>query len=1424
VEGKKRAHMSNLLPDIDFLRIRPFQNSRNKGFEELSVQLFRATFTDKTEFYRVDDKGGDGGVEDIAIISENEKVGMQAKYFTSLDQSQWSQINNSVRTAIQTHAPDLIEYRIYTPQNRSKKTETWENYKRKWNEFARSKNGYILDIKFCWEGETELRTELIKEEHREKLQYWFNFPSFCFEWLMKEFNKSKAAIDTRYTPKLHIRTYVESQLNAFCLNQKFKDILVEHFEKLKYNITELLDRLNELPVEQKDNIGNGREFINSIFRNAISVPSFESLHSICINIEEVLDSAREYYYKLQKDHPKYNTNSYSGNPYDYELLLLRKSIKNCTSALSFISSFQVYDKQFLLLQGEAGTGKSHVMTNLAENCLKREQSSLLFVGEHFISGDPPHQQIKNIIEWEGSFHALLQLLEQDARVKQKPSLILIDALNECGNKKIWKNHLLSLIEEMKNFPNVRLLISCRSDFSQFVLPESLSKSENHYFGYIEHHGFDLNFSEAVETYFKGYGIRSDHFPPLIEEFRNPLFLKTFCEAFAGRKIPGGPLGLDSVMEARIDQCRKEVINRIDCPEYIINEAIEFISKEIQKNNGIGIHQEKVQRKMDELYPTSGVSTSLYTSLKSNGFIIETYIRGELIVRFPYERFSDYLIAKRILNKSKVRDLKRGWRKNGRLFQEYLADPFKYRNLLRMFAILVPEKYQIDLINLVKEPTYMQTLGKIPLLKRLIKKEIPDSTSYYLDFWEALVWRSRKSITEATTVLVGECVSLIDSDVILNGLFKMVTIPDHPYNAICLHSYLKKLSLSQLEYKWTIPVSNITEYSSSSIESLIDWIFNVSPNQVDNKQAWLAALALTWLLSSNNRGLRKRVSLALIKLLLGRTELVVKLIEEFHDCVDPYIQERIYATACGVVLRESNKNRIELLTSVVYKYVFSGESVPPNILIRDYAFTIMEYGKYKQALAPEVDFKKINPPYRSNWTGFSKGNDLEDRYRRDGWDTIRASLQPEKSGWYGDFGRYVMEAAVHRFSNQRLNETYTPGKKYENILDGADTGNFIFNRVRELGWCPELFGEYEKTLRSGRLRVDEEERKVERISKKYQWIGLYELLGHLADNYWLHPDYEDDEPRVCHGAEPFFIREFDPSQPLVDPNTKFSLNEDDKNEDFELSDVKINPLDNNFSDEFLLLDRKAWVESPPKDFSSLIEMKKIDKSDWLLLAGHFYQEEKLKIYQDESIVGRNKLWVDIRCWLIEKEYLNLFIAYIKNVKFHGSGVGHIELQNSWLGEYPWTNDCQWIREACTVSPEWVRGCSIDILTTECEYRKEGSSQQGFLPSPQVIDFLDLHWSGEGFDYLNKYGEKICTSIGDNKEGEPYLYIRKDILLKKIKEAGYIPVWAGLSEKSCYSYKASKSIVLKWAVTQRIYGERENCIYKIEDKKYDIPLYR
>ena len=56
----------------------------------------------------------------------------------------------------------------------------------------------------------------------------------------------------------------------------------------------------------------------------------------------------------------------------------------------------------------------------------------------------------------------------------------------------------------------------------------------------------------------------------------------------------------------------------------------------------------------------------------------------------------------------------------------------------------------------------------------------------------------------------------------------------------------------------------------------------------------------------------------------------------------------------------------------------------------------------------------------------------------------------------------------------------------------------------LGWTPERFERLERGRRGGH------DGPVERYGKKYQWIGLYEILGRIADKYKLRERWSDTE--------------------------------------------------------------------------------------------------------------------------------------------------------------------------------------------------------------------------------------------------------------------------------------------------------------------------
>jgi hypothetical protein len=98
--------------NLDWSGIRPLNGSSHNGFEELCAQLAENEIPKGARFER---KGTpDAGVECYAILDDGTEWGWQAKYFDSLGNSQWSQLDDSVETALDKH-PRLVRYFICIP-------------------------------------------------------------------------------------------------------------------------------------------------------------------------------------------------------------------------------------------------------------------------------------------------------------------------------------------------------------------------------------------------------------------------------------------------------------------------------------------------------------------------------------------------------------------------------------------------------------------------------------------------------------------------------------------------------------------------------------------------------------------------------------------------------------------------------------------------------------------------------------------------------------------------------------------------------------------------------------------------------------------------------------------------------------------------------------------------------------------------------------------------------------------------------------------------------------------------------------------------------------------------------------------------------------------------------------------------------------
>lgn len=1409
-----------MLPDIDFKKIRPLKDTRNKGFEELCVQIFRSSFSSTTNFYRVDDGGGDGGVEDIAFNNDGTKIGLQAKFFEKLGKTQWGQINNSVRNALQSHIPDLIEYRIVCPCDRSKDSTSWDNYCAKWQKFAKEL-GYTTDVNFVWQGATELQNVLTNKEHHDKLYYWFGCRRFSTEWLLENFQATKKLLDVRYSPSLHVRTESEIFLDAFFITDGFETLFWELIQNVASSALEALEAI------KSDTIGHearklGEEvarFRSSFFDNCRAPSIYKCQNCFQQLRDSLVDVYRKYERLREEKEPDGNKSIYTSRPYSYQLASLEKLFDTLHRADAFVERFKSYDLQKAVVFGNAGAGKSHLIARSVANAISKQQPAILVLGEQFLSSEVPLVQLCRILGWEEGGEALLGALNAAASVRGKPAIIAIDALNESGERKLWNSHLLQTVAQITTYRNIRVIVSCRSDFAPFILPKLLSEGKDPEWSSIEHQGFGDDVFKAVATYFDGYNVKSDHFPPVLEEFRNPLFLKTFCEAYSNSRVPSGPLSFDKILQKRVKKCQESIRDATDCPEYKVKNAIDILASRIAENRGQPVPYDEIRSEIDLLFDGGGESRSLYTHLRSNGMLVETLLfcadrqrEPEQAVQFPYERFSDYFIASKLLdNYSSIDELKTDWVNTG-LPDKWINGQSAIhdnRGLLRILAILFPERFSCEFIDFFLAKTLPHIL--------------------FIDFLASLPWRIGATITPRTEELLEICASRLDYQVYLAERLKLITIPDHPLNALRLHERLRQFQLWERESNWTVVVSEIVNRNDRSvIDDIIRWSFHAPSYLVSDGQAWLAALFLAWLLTSNYRFLRLRASLALTRILIGRTQLAGELIKEFHDCNDPYVVERVYAAACGVALRIKNKKNLSELALVVYEHMFTNEHVTPNILQRDFAQLIMEYANYCGALPEGVERERFRPNYCSKWPKIMTETKAREIERQEGWNWVKHSLQPEESGFYGDFGRYVMGSAIHDFSRRTLKQRPQADKDHARF-SGVIARRYILQRIKQFGWTPKRFGSYEEKIRHSRLRVDEERNKVERISKKYQWIALHELLGYLSDHYRMSRNWSDNEP-VFQGSWQLYARDFDPTQPLLDPQEQLDLTTEEDlppEEDIKWWITYPDPFEN----LELRLDRERWVMTSPLGFESLIGLPTIPdrNGDWLTLSCHYRWAETLTMAQDEKEDGQLKMWIDLRCWLISKTDRKRFLETLKDYRFWGNGVDYPASYGMWLGEYPWAPSMKKIVEASRSKDRWVErlNFSANMYQTVCGYRNEHSDISARLPSPVICQLLNLRWTGKRFEYVNFEGELLAFcpegSSGKPGFGSPLL-VKKEPFLAAIDQAGLVAIWAVLSERSCYSYKKQKSIVKRWQVTQRIYGIEKSRVECLHEKEYEIPLTR
>lgn len=1369
---------------INWNNIRPLENSQNEAFEELVCQLARKEeILNKKIFIR---KGKpDAGVECFWILNNSEEFAWQAKFFTSsLDENQWVQIDKSVTTVLEKH-PNLRKYYIAIPNDPSdaringqtSMLDKWNNRVIKWESWAATKG---LTVEFIPWWSSDLIGKLQRPENVGLTYFWFNKEEFTDEWFKEQTELSIIDLGKRYTPKINVKLKIVQIFNGISRDNNFKIQIEDLVDDLLIKGKKIITEVEELESFSLD-IQNGLEKIYSLihkldFKGIEKIPVEEFLH-LLNEMNEIVNHIKKYYLEEEdKRETKSNDERYY-KKYRSQINYIRDFESSAEEFIIFLEGITVKlaNSPFLLLEGDAGIGKSHLLADIINTRNENNFLSLFFLGQHFVTDEDPWTQIFKKNDINCSVNEFLGALNSKAQISGQRIIIFIDAINEGRGKYFWNKNIKSFLAKIKKYEWLGVVLSIRTSYSNLIFPKDEIK-ENEIIRYT-HYGFRNQEYEATKLFFNNYGIELPKIPLLHPEFQNPLFLLLFCEGLSKvgyTKIPDGLQGITAIINFFVNSTN-DILSKPTRLDYsksinVVKKAIEAIINYKIENHLKYVSYEQAFTIIINISKSFEIRRGLLDELISEGIFSKNLFwnsgnQYEEGIYLAYERFEDHLIANFIIDKNPRLD--EAFNKNGNLFY-FVKDGYTChinKGIIEAFTIQIPEK------------TGKEFYEYIPHLR--------DSGPIIESFIQSLLWRKTETVTEKLVEYVNSTVLKYkeNQELFWDTIISVTSIPDYYFNAYWLHKKLMKFSLSDRDAWWTIYLKE-KFHDESGVKRLIDWAWNTNDKKhISDESIKLSSITLSWLHTSTNRKLRDSATKALICLLENRINVLIELLKEFEDVNDPYVYERLFAVAYGCAVRTEQRDKLIDLSRYIYETIFKDKKeIYPHILLRDYARGVIEYTNYLEYTLG-FDISIVRPPYKSIFTKqFPTNEEIDSKYKLNNkskdfkdyyWaqNIILNSMVTEYGrgiSRYGDFGRYTFQSALRTWNIDT------------NLLSNLAV-KWIFEKY---GYDKDKHGKFDRNINSGKWPEDATH---ERIGKKYQWIVLYEMLARVSDNHIKYADWSyEKEKEVYQGSWEPYVRDIDPTMTIHETG---NYNEDVP-EEFWWSQEKYQ------SDYF---DNNEWIKFD-KDLpcpKNLINVRDESGEEWLILEGYPEWAEPKKIGDEKWSGAHKRMWYHLRSYLVSEDKFENIKEWALKQDFMGRWMPEshsryeiFSREYYWSPAYKYFNDeSNGVMEQSEIyDPLTGELIGSVTLTTnnflwEEEFDKSKEDKISFLkPSNHIYKNMKLIFSKNEGEFVDDTGNIICFDPSVYFNTKSYLLIKKEPFINYLRENKLKILWTVLGEKN------------------------------------------
>lgn len=1010
---------------MDYSRIRGMESGQRLAFEELICQLAHLERpADDAEFRRIEGAGGDGGIEAYWLLNDESEIGYQAKYYLKSCEIDWANIDESVEQALAIH-PALTKYVVALPCDLTDKTgrqgkgktgwEHWATHKAKWEKLV----PVGKKVEFVAWTASVLTDRLIRPNAEGLRNFWFGDVELSERWFREKIELSVKSLEERYHPEDHVEVRIE---------RLFRVAL--HDESVAAEIRDQIAMLcNAISLEKVESIlGESIAPVVECIRDAAKrlqnlAPEITTDPWHTWPIAECTESATEiskqlselwsakWKYDASREKPNNGQNQDSS---DLEYRIGR--IGGETDSLLSLLGNQYFDgesSRTILLDGRAGTGKSHLLASIAQRAISEGRRAILILGQHLSIGNLWKQVTSRLELGNITSDVFLKTLSAACEATGKRGLLLVDAINEGAGRRLWYNELAEFIVKVEKHRNLVLVISCRSEYTKNIIPEPVLDRLPSF----EVRGFETadEQARAARIYLSKRGISQPNSPWLSEEFVNPLFLRSACIALQKDKRKSFPQGLNGTREVFIFYLQSIARNLgvgQDGTNTLIRPTIQALGEValdmadkrrdyVSQSQAIQIVSQKFVG-----HPAPADANWLDVLQRNGLFRVDPgqqsndgdlFDYPEDIIRFSFQRLQDHLMADALLKS--IQEPSQAL-KNGALSFIHDGEQFdwEWTGLVEALSIQLPERFNKELLDVLP--------GNI--------NNWADDYDARESFIESLKWRSSSAFTERTFEIYEALQKHFNKyfDIII----QLSATPDHPFNALFIHKKLLSLKMAERDSFWTRQINDLSLDEGSIARRLIDWSALEQTKDADPKTQYLCAITLTWFTSSTYRELRDKATKALTSLLRHNLGLYKELSEAFQAVDDLYVIERLHTAAYGACCIDPSLKRLSMFAEVAYRSVFDRDVVPLSIHLRDSALGIIELAKFHECLPADIDILHARPPYGTKPIRLTITEQaLKKVVEKAGDSQISRSC----TGWIGDFANYEIQPRIGSFLNVLL---------------------------------------------------------------------------------------------------------------------------------------------------------------------------------------------------------------------------------------------------------------------------------------------------------------------------------------------------------------------------------------------------------------------